>query len=134
MTKKIIKLYENPLKRMPFSLLSRDTLTWTDVKARTLQKAFEISINKWQIIVNNELIEYDGSTSTCGLCHLYWNKPDCGTCPVAKSGHVLCEGSPYDAWRMNQTTLNAQAERDFLIQVAAERGYTIEYVPEVKEE
>lgn len=130
---KVIKLYDNPEAHLPFS--NKDGhLKWHGVHAKSRREAFEISINKWQIIVNgNPPVRIEGSFNTCGLCHLYFWEENCGTCPVAEAGYISCEGSPYDDWHRSESREAAQAELDFLIDLARKEGFEIKEVHDDEE-
>ncbi len=114
-------------------------LSYDEEWASDLARAYEISINKWnaimQVLVDQPThFVRDGGLSTCGLCHMFIDR-ECNGCPVkARTGHKACKGSPYDEWYDDRTYENAKKERDFLIQLAQEAGFTVTFEEDHVEE
>ena len=86
--------------------------------AETLE-ALKGSIAKWEAIVAGT--GTDLGMNNCPLCLRFATDEynPCTGCPVyARTGSVMCEGSPYDDWLSAQTLADeeraAQAELDFL--------------------
>lgn len=86
----------------------------------TEREALELSIQKWEIIVDRLreglAIEGDGGYATCACCHKYCgNKKACHGCPIMKqTGQPYCVGSPYLQFSDEPTLKNAYAELNFL--------------------
>ncbi len=69
------------------------------------EKAKELSVAKWEFIVNEisqgRDVYYDGGNSTCALCFLYNKKETslqdvCEGCPINKKGnYYLCNRTPF---------------------------------------
>jgi len=79
----------------------------------TRKKAFELSIKKWELIVENDgknldvwPKDLDSIMSHCGLCQFY----GCKDCPLNLDG-LCCVNwpHPWSIWRNDQTKENAQA-------------------------
>lgn len=61
----------------------------------------EESIEKWRFMETcievGVKIYHDGSSATCGLCHIYSDR--CDRCPVGvATGESACFGTPYEQW------------------------------------
>ena len=95
----------------------------------TLKKAFEFSIEKWEIIVRNNglvpLIRYypphiEILQAQCGLCELYHERKTggehCKNCPLNIKGLGYCMSSnhPYLTWREREDKASAQAVLDLI--------------------
>jgi len=88
----------------------------------TLQGAFRAVKCKWWTLTNwlkdhpDGPVVYDGGSTTCAFCHLYWPKCYVG-CPIESAGYAFCKGTPYVdyrgacAWGDIQATLKA-AEKE----------------------
>ncbi len=84
-------------------------------------RAFELSIEKWELIykqcVQGVIID-DGGRGTCALCELYYfgHNDECEECPIRLAGHPGCEGTPYwdyqDALNFNNLPQARQAAAD----------------------
>lgn len=111
-----ITVYRNP-EDAGFFIDTESTgvarLSYKKNRAMSPLMAFEISINKWNIIMHmhknlpNRVIRGNGA-STCGLCHFF---PDmaCTGCPVkAHTGLPNCLESPYQEWNEDRTYENAK--------------------------
>ena len=62
------------------------------------RKALKGSIKKWEKIVKSTKA-VDKGDENCPLCSLFFDKINCGDCPVKIStGQGCCSGTPYDAW------------------------------------
>ena len=79
-------------------------------------KALELSIRKWQFIVDNFPAAYwDSGDDTCALCHLYLFNAKCVGCPVQyATKESSCYCTPYDEWREVPSLESAQNELKFL--------------------
>jgi len=93
-------------------------------KTMKRKRALELSILKWETIVNylkiNEGKVIDNDGDTCALCELYvnrmpWTAEECGRCPVAlMAGTEGCYSTP---WRGKASLYDAQAELEFLKEI-----------------
>lgn len=67
-----------------------------------VQEALDISIAKWEFLVENPV--WDGADGTCGLCMLFLrlgdlgDPPHCEGCPIANAGYVGCRGTAYETY------------------------------------
>ncbi len=131
-----ITLYQDPMRKslsngqftIEHTEVDRDELYWSGVQATTLREAFEISINKWQCIVNNPSLG-SGGIATCGLCHMYVNS-ECQNCPIAKkTGATYCEQTPINFRPIYASKQDMAADEvTFLTTLAQEHGFTIAYI------
>lgn len=59
-------------------------------------KALKGSIKKWKEIIDGTV--EDNGPDNCPLCKKFYEN-NCKGCPVKnKTGHSLCNGTPYDLW------------------------------------
>jgi hypothetical protein len=57
----------------------------------------ELSIEKWEDIVEKNNGQNPMYWNNCALCLTFWNA-DCTGCPVReRTGHDCCEGTPFEA-------------------------------------
>lgn len=103
----------------------------------TTSQAMDISIAKWKTIISHLQSMIDsgepysyfgcGSTHTCGLCMMFFNRPGkeyCEGCPIfEKTGIAGCDGTPYEEWANEESTsfkddlIVAKRELEFLQQL-----------------
>jgi hypothetical protein len=84
----------------------------------TKKEALELSVKKWQMIVDNNGIysldiqrKFAEFTNSCPLCHLYFKHGDCTRCPINLSGkRYACENGehPFNDWAGTHSKANAQ--------------------------
>ena len=67
-------------------------------KPKSLEEAMRHSIAKWEFIASQKRHIEEGGAITCGLCRFYWKDMSCEKCPVARSGHDACYGTPYEGY------------------------------------
>lgn len=93
-------------------------------KPASTKDAMLKSIAKWETIVQKLKEGYmiDGYTSeSCALCKLFG--ASCSGCPVSeKTNKIQCRETPFYTFTGLKTAETAQAEVDFLKQVAKEQG------------
>lgn len=106
------------------------------MKTLTINKAYELAVQKWEYIVKNggeygDLIKdipiLDTFTAECSYCELfkaYGNNPDrCKGCPLNIDNKELLQGMfacndpehPYQQWDRNPTKETAQAVLDLIV-------------------
>ena len=73
----------------------------------TREHAVQLSIEKWEDIINDEGID-DGGFN-CALCHQYIR---CYECPIHKlTDKFDCRGTPYEKWIQHQTNSHLGPKR-----------------------
>lgn len=92
---KLFNIIETPDEPIP------QALEYLGDTPETVEEAFDLSITKWETLVEitagGRLI-LDGGTQTCGLCMLSSERDSdlCYNCPIAKwTGYDVCHGTPY---------------------------------------
>ena len=77
----------------------------------TREQAIQLSIEKWEDIVNGEGIDEGGFN--CALCKQYFFfcvADDASKCPIYElTGKVNCDGTPYEKWLNHQRKLHPEA-------------------------
>ncbi len=122
----MIKHYKFPDKALPFKV-DGSVLFWHGGLASTLEQAYEISINKWQCIVNNPSLD-NGGITTCGLCHMFF-MAKCTECPIRNhTGRMRCEGTPLADHVYYKTSTAAEAMLRLLRTLAEDSDFDIEYI------
>ena len=99
------------------------------------EEAWGITLRKWEILSGQDedgpAIVHDGGVSTCGLCMLYHgyltkDETICGECPIARTGHSECSGTPYREYRgaktVEEARMFAKKELYFLKQIKKRSG------------
>jgi hypothetical protein len=100
----------------------------------TRKQAFELSIEKWRMIVKNGGKEPDSYPekiiilfARCGLCEKYLKINfgcNCGNCPIQPTRKGYKKGikigcrymtHPFHVWELNHTKANAQAVLDLIL-------------------
>lgn len=109
---------------MNFWIAEQD-LMWDGDFPRDNLGAMNASIAKWQAIVNWHALDADNPRPdgvgwvSCALCQLYLHGAACADCPVYDhTGYPYCQQTPFEAYSDDPSLENAQAELDFLKQVA----------------
>lgn len=113
-----------------FHYTGNPIVRFSGANPETLAEAFDISIAKWEFIVQqmreNGLVILDGGTNTCGLCMMFREWSDelgdetCGDCPVVlHTGMDGCNETPYEDFYPHKKTVEqkiaaAEAELVFL--------------------
>lgn len=104
-----------------------NNLIYVGIMPENNKQAFDISISKWEHIIERlkeESPVLTGGPTTCGLCVLYYHYPECDYCPIRiKTGKSGCENTPIDLWDNDRTLENAEAELAFLLSLKKELGY-----------
>jgi hypothetical protein len=66
---------------------------------KTVLEAFDISIEKWETILENvtkNVTVAEGGAGTCGLCMVYFWR-GCGNCPILQETELpVCRNTPYN--------------------------------------
>lgn len=96
-----------PTSNPNFGINSDDTLVYLGTeKPRTTAEAFDLSIQKYQVLVellNSGQDIWDGASETCGLCMKFFDEDEaesdgdgCGKCPIyLETGRPECRGTPW---------------------------------------
>lgn len=90
----------------------------------TKKKAIELSIKKWEWIVENdgsedflldEIPELNDLSANCGLCEKYWkNDAFCRKCPINKDHDCYDKKHLFHIWLYDKTKKNAQKVLDLI--------------------
>ncbi|KKK77396.1 hypothetical protein LCGC14_2854060 [marine sediment metagenome] len=84
----------------------------------TKERALQLSIRKWEFIVDAGAKFPDDGGLTCALCELYAEIPNCMGCPVAEFVEQPgCIGTPYGNYMRGYTLEAATKELAFLKEV-----------------
>jgi len=93
--------------------INEDRLFFIGEYPRTLEEAWDITIKKWETVIENPGVD-DSGAMACGLCMLFFDN-DCIGCPINKSGYRYCIGTPYTDYAVDGgDTKYAKAELEFL--------------------
>ena len=99
--------------------VENENLRVSDEFCPTEENALDLSIQKWEFILNyletESVIIYGGNSTTCALCIMHSR---CLGCPVKNAGHYGCSNTPWasysHAWDVEEAKVYAQQEIDFL--------------------
>ena len=90
----------------------------------TKEKAIELSIKKWEWIVENDgsmagltlaIPELIGLASNCGLCEKYWkDHAFCKNCPINYGYDCYDIEHPFQEWGIDNTKESAQKVLDLI--------------------
>ena len=94
------------------------TLGITDEFKPTIRNALDLSIAKWEFILEHlktwGVIIHDGGTATCGLCFTF----RCTMCPISVVRDSGCDDTPHadylSAETLEEHIAAAKAELEFL--------------------
>jgi hypothetical protein len=88
------------------------------MKKLTRKQAFELSIEKWELIIKNKgrrpifPDRIEQLFNSCGLCELYYCTNEC---PLCLDGETCTwNNHPYNDWACNNSVENAQAVLDLI--------------------
>jgi hypothetical protein len=91
------------------------------LEPKTVQEAVELSIQKWEAIVQKQKGQSGKEISgtgcfSCGLCHMFMGSDGtCDGCLVYRTtGKICCHDTPYTDFEKSYSVEDAQREVEFL--------------------